>query len=335
MAKDLTLLFIEQFQRCKLTAAEMVAVIAELGAKQAHVQAAVRAAQSIGAGVLVLEASSLSHPNLLPQQAGGREVAVLLAAASECDLVIDLTVGGLIHSDVRTRIVGKGKRMLFVAEPADVLERLAGTPDIRELVEAGARRLKAARTLKVTSAAGTALEADVSGDDLPITMQWGYVDSPGRWDHWPSGFIACFPRDRSAQGIIVLQPGDILLPWMRVVTNRTVLTVDRGFIVRIDGTGADAFMLKNYFDSWDDPNAWALSHMGWGVHPAARFSAIDVYDAKLLFGQEFRSAAGNFMWSTGANRFAKRDTPAHLDIPMHSCTVELDDEVVVRAGQLT
>jgi 2,5-dihydroxypyridine 5,6-dioxygenase len=334
MAKDLTLLFTEQFQRCKLLPTEMVAIIAEPGIKQAHVDAAARAAKSIGAGAVVLQAAGLSHPILPPHRPGGAEASIILAAAGQCDLVVDLTEGGLIHSDVRTRIVGNGKRMLFVAEPADVLERLAGTPEIRHRVESGAARLKAARTLKVTSEAGTSLVADISSADLPITMQWGYVDAPGRWDHWPSGFIACFPRDLSAEGVIVLQPGDILLPWMRAVTDRIVINIEKGFIVAIEGAGRDAFMLKDYFDGWHDPNAFAVSHMGWGVHPMARFAALDVYESLPLFGQEFRSAEGNFMWSTGANRFAKRDTPAHLDIPMHSCSVQLDDEFVVRAGRL-
>jgi 2,5-dihydroxypyridine 5,6-dioxygenase len=40
------------------------------------------------------------------------------------------------------------------------------------------------------------------------------------------------------------------------------------------------------------------------------------------------------MWSTGSNRFAGRDTPAHLDIPMRDCTVMIDDEAVVQRGRL-
>ena len=140
------------------------------------------------------------QPKLPPYAADGREVPALLAAAGECDFVVDVTVGGLIHSDVRTRITGNGKRMLFVAEPNDVLERLMGGAELRSVVEGGGTKLKAGSTLRVTSAAGTDLTADISGEDLPITHQWGYVDEPGRWDHWPSGFVACFPRDRSRRG---------------------------------------------------------------------------------------------------------------------------------------
>jgi 2,5-dihydroxypyridine 5,6-dioxygenase len=334
MPKTLQELFVDQFRLCGLTSDETIAVISELGQKSEYVDAAVGAAREFGAGALVLTASSLSAPLLPPYEADGREVPALLAAAAECDFVVDVTVEGLIHSDVRTRITGAGKRMLFVAEPANVLERLMGSEQLRAVVEAGGRKLKAGTKLHVTSPAGTDLSADISGDSLPITHQWGYVDEPGRWDHWPSGFVACFPHDRTAEGVIVLQPGDALIPWQRYVRDHVTFTIERGFITDIKGEGADAAILRDYLEAWDDDEVWAVSHMGWGVHPVARWSAFDVYEPRSLYGQELRSASGNFMWSTGPNRFVGRETPAHLDIPMRGCTVEIDGDAVVVDGEL-
>lgn len=333
MPRSLTENFVKQFELCKVTSGEVVAVIAELGHKDEYVEASVAAARQLGASALVLHASSLSSPMLPPYEPDGREVAALLAAAGEADFVVDCTVGGLIHSDVRTRITGNGKRMLFVAEPNDVLERLMGSEDLKSAVSAAGDVLRDGSTLHVASDAGTDLTADISGEGLPITMQWGYVDVPGRWDHWPSGFAACFPKDRSAQGRIVLQPGDALIPWQRYVRDKVTIEVKDGFITSITG-GADAHVLNDYFESWDDPEVWALSHMGWGLLPQARWSAFDVYDPRSLYGQELRSTAGNFMWSTGSNRFADRETPAHLDVPMRNCTVSVDEQVVVRDGKL-
>lgn len=334
MPKTLRELFVDQFTLCKLRPDETVAVISEIGQKTEYVEAAVAAARDLGSGALVLTASSLSNPMLPPYTGDGREVPALLAAAAECDLVIDVTVGGLIHSDVRTRITGNGKRMLFVAEPADVLERLIGSPELRKAVETSGNALRDGTTLRVTSAAGTDLTADISGASLPITHQWGYVDEPGRWDHWPSGFVACFPHDLTAEGTIVLQPGDALIPWQRLVRDEVTFVVEKGYITEVKGAGADAFVLQDYFEAWQDPEVWAVSHMGWGLHPLARWSAFDVYDPRSLYGQELRSTAGNFMWSTGPNRFAGRETPAHLDIPMRGCTVEIDGRAVVRDGAL-
>ena len=53
----------------------------------------------------------------------------------------------------------------------------------------GARRLRAgAGAPHVTSKAGTDLRA--TSATFPITAEYGFVDEPGRWDHWPSGFVA-------------------------------------------------------------------------------------------------------------------------------------------------
>jgi len=71
-----------------------------------------------------------------------------------------------------------------------------------------------------------------------------------------------------------------------------------------------------------------------GHKGAYHWGALEVYDPLTLYGQEARSVAGNFMWSTDSNRFANRETPAHLDIPMRGCTVRVDDTVVVRDGRL-
>ncbi|MGW1814980.1 hypothetical protein ACWCQM_15675 [Streptomyces sp. NPDC002125] len=334
MPRTLRELFVEQLKLCSVKPEEQVAVISELGQKSEYVEAAVAAARDLGASALVLTASSLSNPMLPPYAADGREVPALLAAAAECDLVVDVTVGGLIHSDVRTRITGNGKRMLFVAEPADVLERLMGDDGLRTEVEKGGDKLRAGSTLHVTSAAGTDLTAGIAGEDLPITHQWGYVDQEHRWDHWPSGFVACFPHDRTAEGLIVLQPGDALIPWQRYVRDEVAIKIEKGFITRVEGSGADAHLLRDYFEAWEDGEVYAVSHMGWGLLPQARWSAFDVYDPRSLYGQELRSTAGNFMWSTGPNRFADRETPAHLDIPMRGCTVEIDGDAVVRDGKL-
>ena len=333
MTDTLAELFTDQFSLCRVDRTQMVAVLCEHGKKQEYVDASIAAARRHGAGALVLAASSLSSPALPPYKEDGREIPALLAAAGECDLVVDVTVSGLIHSDVRTRIIGKGRRMLFVAEPPDVLQRLMGSADLRAAVEQAAEVIKHGHQMTIESSAGTQLSVDISGENLPITRQWGYVDEPGRWDHWPSGFIACFPNDKTANGIIVLQPGDVLLPWQKYVSGRVSLEIEKGYIRKIEGECADAFALQDYFGRWNDPEVYALSHMGWGLHPLASWAALDVYEPRTLYGQELRSTAGNFMWSTGSNRFANRHTPAHLDIPMRSCTVKIDGEAVVSEGR--
>ena len=132
----------------------------------------------------------------------------------------------------------------------------------------------------------------------------------------------------------MLQPGDALIPWQRYCRDYTTFTIEDGYITDIKGDGVDAMVLREYMESWNDPEVYALSHMGWGLHPVANWSAFEVYSPRALYGQELRSRAGNFMWSTGPNRFVGRETPAHLDIPMLGCSVEIDGVKVTDNGNL-
>ena len=71
----------------------------------------------------------------------------------------------------------------------------------------------------------------------------------------------------------------------RYVRDEVTMHIKNGFITEITGTGTDAFVLRDYFESWKDPNAFAVSHVGWGFHQSARWSALDVYDADLCMAR--------------------------------------------------
>ncbi|MDT8870296.1 hypothetical protein RAA17_01500 [Komagataeibacter rhaeticus] len=52
--------------------------------------------------------------------------------------------------------------------------------------------------MRVTSAMGT--DATFALGDYPMLEEYGFVDAPGRWDHWPSGFLATWSNEGSAEG---------------------------------------------------------------------------------------------------------------------------------------
>ena len=93
-------------------------------------------------------------------------------------------------------------------------------------------------------------------------------------------------------------------------------------------------MLRTYYEGWNDPDAYAVSHVGWGVNPGARWDALMMYDRGDLNGTEMRAIAGSFLFSTGANEFAGRYTNCHFDFPMRNCDVWVDGNQVVAAGRL-
>jgi 2,5-dihydroxypyridine 5,6-dioxygenase len=93
-------------------------------------------------------------------------------------------------------------------------------------------------------------------------------------------------------------------------------------------------MMRRYFAAWDDPAAYAVSHVGFGLNPKARYEALTMYDQRDSNGTELRAVAGNFLFSTGANEFAGRYTAGHFDIPVMRTTIAIDGSEVVRAGVL-
>ena len=91
-------------------------------------------------------------------------------------------------------------------------------------------------------------------------------------------------------------------------------------------------MFRSYLAAWGDRNAYAVSHVGFGLNPKARYEALTMYDQRDTNGTEIRAVAGNFLFSTGANEFAGRYTAGHFDLPVMRTTITVDGTVVVKDG---
>jgi 2,5-dihydroxypyridine 5,6-dioxygenase len=244
-----------------------------------------------------------------------------MAALKHSDLVIDLML--LLFSPEQAEILRGGTRMLLAVEPPEVLTRLKPTLEDKRRVMAAASILRNAKKMKVTSNAGTMMECDLG--EYPILTEYGFVDEPGRWDHWPSGFLATWPNEQTARGTIVIDRGDILLPFKSYVQAPISLKIENGYITKIDGE-FDADFLRSYMDSFHDREVYAISHTGWGLQPRAQWTALGLYDKEATLGMDARSFYGNFLFSTGPNTEAggKRNTPCHIDIPLRNCSLSLD-----------
>ncbi|MDP6953493.1 MAG: peptidase M29, partial [Alphaproteobacteria bacterium] len=247
--------------------------------------------------------------------------------------VVDLTVEGMLHAPELPAILGGGARLLMVSnEHPEVLERLKPDAALEAKVKTGIKRLAAATEMRVTSAAGTDLVIDVT--EARVGGVWGWCDKPGRVAHWPGGICLCFPAKGSTNGQLVLDAGDVNLTFKRYLESPVTLTIADDYVTDIAGDGLDAELMRSYFAAWDDRDAYAVSHVGWGMNPAARWDAMVMYDKGDINGTELRAFAGNFLYSTGANEVAGRYTAGHFDLPLRHCTVTLDGEAIVSDGVL-
>jgi 2,5-dihydroxypyridine 5,6-dioxygenase len=254
-----------------------------------------------------------------------------MAALKASDLVLDLMT--LLFSPEQHEILAGGTKILLAVEPPEILARMVPTEADRTRVMRAAARIEKAARMTVTSLAGTSLSCPLG--EFPAISEYGFVDTPGRWDHWPSGFVLTWPNELQASGTIVIDRGDILLPHKSYVQDPIELTVERGYATRIDG-GVEAALLRDYMESFADPEAYAISHIGWGLQPRARWSTLGLLDREAHIGMDARAYEGNFLFSLGPNNEAggSRTTACHIDIPLRGCTVSLDDLVVVDKGKV-
>jgi len=254
-----------------------------------------------------------------------------IAALKESDLVLDLMT--LLFSPEQHDILSTGTKILLAVEPPEVLVRMVPSEDDRRRVSQAARLLEGKREMHITSDAGTDLRCPLG--EFPVIQEYGFVDQPGRWDHWPSGFVLTWPNERQTNGTLVIDRGDILLPMKCYAQEAIVVTVKDGFVTDIEG-GLDAELLSDYMASFKDPEAYAMSHIGWGLQPRAQWSTLAMYDREATIGMDARAYEGNFLFSFGPNNEAggSRTTACHIDIPLRRCTVALDGTPVVKDGKV-
>jgi 2,5-dihydroxypyridine 5,6-dioxygenase len=334
---DLLDAFVRELRLCKVRSGEHVVVLSEPGSRGDYVEAAFGAAKACGAHVIAATVPGGS-PAPMPSThtgAGPGLVSVLNDTTAQdllksADLVVDLTREGFIHAPVQQEILRAGTRIIFVCDAPDVLIRNLPKETDKAEVQEGVDLLKRSSVMRVTSDAGTDLTVQLAG--AKPEFQCGFADDPGRWDHWPSTMVLCWPE--ISDGQIVLAEGDILLPFKEYVRDRVTLQIVGGHIEKVSG-GAEAGMLSTFFEDARDQWARSLSHMGWGLMRTADWFATAMYGKDDLMGMDARAFAGNFLWSTGPHPVLGRESYAHLDIAMRGCTVSVDGTEVVTGGKLT
>jgi 2,5-dihydroxypyridine 5,6-dioxygenase len=313
---------------------EAVAVLRTCQSNPRLVWAAMESAQRLGAKVYGVELPLLNHaeaigndPTAYFRRTGHPAAQKALGAA---DLIIDML---LPHSPEQTELLKNGARMLLVVEPPEILARLLPTQEDKRWVEAAERRLRAAKTFSATSGAATEIEFRIG--QYPVITEYGFADAPGRWDHWPSGFLFTWPNEGAADGVLVIDKGDIIFPFKTYAESPIKLEIEHGYIRKITG-GVDAERFESYLHIFRDPEAFAISHIGWGLQDRAHWSALALYDRHESVGIDGRAFYGNFLFSTGPNTepAGSRNTACHIDIPLHRCSVYLDGEPMVLDGEV-
>lgn len=330
--------FQQVFELCKVRPGEDAVILSETQSRALNVQLAELALLRMGAQVFHLVMPSPRQTAPVPIRSTGASQAlagnrVAVSALAQAGLVVDLTVEGLMHAPETPAILKGGARILNISnEHPEALERLLPDTALKARTDIARKRLKSARVMRVMSAAGTDLTATLEG--AVVVGVHGWTDRPGTLAHFPGGIALAFPRPGSVSGRLVLDAGDINLTFKRYLESPVHLSIEEDYVTSIEGRGTDAELFRRYIAAWGDREAYATSHVGYGVNEGARYEALAMYDRRDTNGTEQRAWAGNFLYSTGANEFAGRYTAGHFDLPVGHCTITLDGVEVVREGKL-
>ena len=330
--------FCEVFERCAVKRGDTAAILSETQSRSLNVQLAELSLLRLGARPFHLVVTTPRNDHAVPVRSTGASEAIgklapVVSALGQAGFVVDCTVEGLMHAPETPAILKAGARILVISnEHPEALERMSPDSALQRSVRAAANMLRGAQRMSVTSDAGTALDIAMAG--ATTVGVWGWTDKPGTLAHWPGGIVVSFPKAGSVNGTLVLDRGDINLTFKRYLEAPVHLTVEADYVTRIEGDGADAELMRGYFSAWGDREAYAVSHVGFGLNRKARYEALAMYGRRDTNGTELRAVAGNFLFSTGANEFAGRYTAGHFDIPMMRTTIAIDGAEVVRRGVL-
>jgi 2,5-dihydroxypyridine 5,6-dioxygenase len=329
--------FARHFAVNGVTAGMECIVLSESASRADLVETSILALESLGAKPFEVVMRTPANPGPVAFRSTGTSLALnglqgAIGALSSVPFVVDCTVEGMLHAKELGPILSSGTSILMVSlEHPEVYERMVHDPVMAERVTAAHDLMTRSKVMRATSEAGTDITVELAGAFTAGST--GVISGPGSIAHWPGGLVLAFPAPHTVNGTVVLAPGDINLTFKHYVTEHITMRIEDDYLVELKGNGYQAELMRSYLSAFDR-DAYATSHVGWGMNTAARWDFLELYDRSEINGTEARAFAGNFLFSTGANENAKRFTAGHFDLPMRNHSVWLDDHQVVDRGTL-
>jgi 2,5-dihydroxypyridine 5,6-dioxygenase len=325
-------LFTRELSLCGVTPEQTVIVYADDGGRPELFSGFSTAAQLLGATVLELRAPR--KPRMVgdtgPDHWWTTASATIEQSLTLADLVVDVSGGGLFHAG-QDEILASGTRILRAREPLRRLEALFPTPQVTDHARRSGELLQASETMRFTSPSGTDLTVHTAGQ--PVTVQYGFTDTAGRWDHFGTALAALAPGEGQGDGVYVLAPGDVVFFTAtvgRYITEPLRVQFRAGVIESITG-GIEAQMLEDLIARGGGGDARRLSHIGWGCDPRADFNGVELYGREGGGGADVRSVYGSVIIAFGANNDlgGSSVSSVHVDLATRIASAEVDGRAVL------
>ena len=259
--------------------------------------------------------------------------ATVAAACKEADVILELTTQFIGSSDARVQACKNGARwLILVAMTSRLLRRGGGMEADFEGLDLVAsdihERFSQAKSLRLTTAAGTDISASLQGRDG--RHHAGIARKPGSLAAPPDIEAGIGPPEGTTNGVLVI---DALIELLGLpeISEPFRITVENGRCVDFQGEGDGALqadVLTRKLESLNDPNVYEIAEIAIGLNPFA----VHCHEAL-----ECEAVLGSAHIGIGDNRGygGINASKGHFDLVMRDATLYLDDEVILQNGDLT
>jgi hypothetical protein len=311
-------------QGSQVKADEKVVIYTDSERNPAIVEAFYAAVVTTGADAIVVRGMS-RFPETSPPPAA-------VKACVEADILFELSSNDWLYSPAMLDVLGSGTRVLMALLPErSIIDR---PPDDRYTWRVGAAEKLIADKgkIKITSPLGTELYAD--RQSRPWHGQSGYAARPGHFDLYGTCMINCAPMEETVEGIVYYNGPMILYgdpEYLYVIQDPVKTVVEKGAITSIDTSSEDGRKFDRWIKQFDDPNAYIISHIGFGFDP--RFDP-NHYDLAA-----WESVEGGVLVAFGANNTptlkGSHASKGHMDGIIFGSTLEIDGVRILDSGEFT
>ena len=241
-----------QLELCRAAPGRPAMVLADEDTDPALLRTAVQALDQIGAlprTVMVDDRSQSGSQSAMAADPTPPDIAVSLLNTYSS------TAGALIPPAARVLSV--------VAHSVGELRGVVPHVGLGRRVRRGLELLEAGQELQMSDSRGTNLRLGLRG--ARRWMHDGLAAAAGPAAQWPRGIIGTAPAPRTAQGTVVMSPGDIWLPMGWYVRSSVTLTFEGGRMVGIEGQQSETDPIRAHLASIGNPAVYRLGAVEIGM----------------------------------------------------------------------
>lgn len=260
---------------------ECMAITADSGSDKELMFAIAEAVENAGGKSLLMFVPKAEYDGEVGMKVWPHEA--LTAALCEVDVWLDTGAAVMLYSDIWETAMAKNKRLRYLVIGDTDFDSLQRTftgydiPTLKALLIRVRDMSMAAQKVRITAANGTDLVYDINPD---YAFDYDDGDFSQPIFGTPPGYVNIVPKIGSMNGTIVFD--DLMI---KNINNDVPIafTMLNGRIAEVTGN-EEAEKVKQYLESFHDPNMYKISHNMLGLHPRIHALSGNITEDERIWG---------------------------------------------------